>query len=56
MSRTKSTGGKGPGYEFWGRRNTKLRDPGRVTKTHTHRLERRKGKRTAGEQAGKEGE
>jgi hypothetical protein len=39
MSRTK-TGAKGPGHEYWGRRPGP-RDPGRFSKTITHRCERR---------------
>jgi hypothetical protein len=37
-------GSKGPGYEYWGRR-CELREPGRFTKTYTHGLERRQGKK-----------
>jgi hypothetical protein len=36
-------GAKGPGYEYWSRRS-KHRYPGRLSKTLTHRLERRQGK------------
>jgi hypothetical protein len=47
MSRSRK-GQKGPGYEYWGRRANGegkwLRDPGRATKTQTHRRERRAGK------------
>lgn len=41
-------GKKGPGYEYWSRRPSKMKypDPGRVTKTITHRQERRIAKRT----------
>lgn len=39
MSRT-YRGAKGPGYEYWGRRYLKCRDPGRSTKLLTHRRER----------------
>jgi hypothetical protein len=36
---------KGPGYEYWGRRDSKeCRDPGKDTKVLTHRRERRKAK------------
>jgi len=43
MSRT-IKGKKGAGYEYWGRRDSKqyAPDPGRSTKTITHRRERRK--------------
>lgn len=40
MSRTVK-GRKGPGYEYWGRRRPPMGQPGRWTKTLTHRLERR---------------
>ncbi len=43
MSRT-IKGSKDCSHEFWGRRHTKLRQPGKFTKDQTHRLERRKGK------------
>jgi hypothetical protein len=43
MSRTKK-GAKGPGYEYWGKRPGP-RDPGRYSKTQTHRAERRAAKR-----------
>lgn len=46
MSRTRK-GSKGPGYEYWGRRPTKGRDPGKTTKKTTHRMERAEGKREA---------
>ncbi len=52
MSKTKS-GQKGPGYEYWGKRSwgkgKNLAQPGRYTKTVTHRKERREGKKEAGE-------
>ena len=38
MSRTKK-GQKAPGYEYWGKRPGP-RDPGKYSKTRTHRLER----------------
>jgi len=42
MSRT-IKGKKGAGYEYWGRRDSGgSREPGRSTKTITHRRERRK--------------
>ncbi len=45
MSRTRK-GSKGPGHEYWGRRPSKgCTDPGRETKTITHRQERRIAKR-----------
>lgn len=51
MARTHSTGGKGPGYEHWGRRSNGAgkwhREPGRDDKTLTHRKERRGAKREA---------
>lgn len=39
-------GSKGPGYEFWSRRDSKAYapPPGRITKTITNRRERRKGR------------
>ena len=40
MSRT-YRGDKGPGYDYWGSRHSKLTTPGRFTKTQTHRQERR---------------
>lgn len=41
----RSSGGKGPGFEYWGTRDSKeCRDPGKSTKVLTHRRERRKGK------------
>jgi hypothetical protein len=45
MSRTRK-GGKGPGFEYWTARpgNRAGGTPGRITKTHTHRTERRQGK------------
>ncbi len=49
MSRTRK-GAKGPGYEHWTRRawvhalGKWLAEPGRWTKTKTHRRERRLGK------------
>lgn len=47
MSRTKK-GKKGVGYEYWSRRS-KYREPGRWSKTMTHRAERRQGKREVNE-------
>ena len=45
MSRTKK-GSKGPGYEYWSRRPAKgATDPGKASKTITHRLERAAAKR-----------
>jgi hypothetical protein len=48
MGKTNSTGGKGPGYEYWGRRSNGAgkwhNQPGRDDKTLTHRKERRAGK------------
>jgi hypothetical protein len=46
MSRT-AKGKKGPGYEYWSRRPSKMKfpPPGRATKTITHRLERADAKR-----------
>lgn len=42
-NKVKST--KGPGYEYWGTRDSGgPREPGKPTKTLTHRRERRKGK------------
>lgn len=42
-------GGKGPGYEYWGKRSNAgdgkhLNEPGEYTKKVTHRKERRQGK------------
>lgn len=47
--KNKSKGHKGPGHEYWGRRSAigfgkNLREPGRFTKTETHRAERRQAK------------
>jgi hypothetical protein len=46
MSRTPKRG-KGPGYEYWGRRSALSgeRCPGRSAKRATHRAERRDGKK-----------
>ena len=45
MSHTKK-GSKGPGYEYWSRRPAKgATDPGKASKTITHRLERAAAKR-----------
>lgn len=41
MSRSRK-GSKGVGYEYWGRRQKKLTDPGKDTKIYTSRAERRK--------------
>jgi hypothetical protein len=44
MSRT-IHGSKGPGYEYWASRWRRYGEqPGRFTKTKTHRFERRHGK------------
>lgn len=45
MSKT-TKGGKGPGFEYWSARpgNRAGGIPGRITKTNTHRTERRQGK------------
>ncbi len=49
MARTNSTGGKGGGYEHWGRRSNGTgkwhNQPGREDKVMTHRKERRAGKK-----------
>lgn len=42
MSRTRK-GRKDPTHEYWSRRSG-FREPGRWSKTMTHRLERRQGK------------
>ena len=48
MSRT-IKGGKGPGYEYWGRRafgpGKECSQPGRFTKKMTHKKERRAAKK-----------
>lgn len=44
MSRSKK-GGKGPGYEFWGRRPPKMASPGKITKKITHSIERAQSKK-----------
>ena len=53
MSKTNSTGGKGPGYEHWGRRSNGTgkhhNQPGRSDKTLVHRKERRAAKKDAGD-------
>jgi hypothetical protein len=41
VSRT-TKGTKGPGYTYWGRRPGRDLDPGRRSKTRTHRVERRR--------------
>lgn len=44
MARTHK-GNKGPGYEYWSRRNVpNCEMPGRSSKTITHRIERREAK------------
>ena len=50
MSRTKK-GSKGPCYEYWSRRPAKgATDPGKASKTITHRLERAAAKRKLNEE------
>ena len=39
MSRTRR-GGKGPGYEYWGRRPCSGFNPGKESKTIMHQIER----------------
>ncbi len=34
--------GKGPGYEYWGKRPPKMSSPGKITKKITHSIERAK--------------
>ena len=43
MSRTVK-GGKGSGFEYWGKRPNKYVSPGRTAKTITHRIERARDK------------
>lgn len=57
MSRSKKNkSGKGPGFEYWGRRPSKMgtsvgKYGGRIVKDHTHKLERRQKSKDVQDQA-----